>query len=178
MEQRRKFLGREVSSTVDEGERGDFKSYLEWLSFFLRPYLVFLSFFRSFRREGKTFFSEWCIQEEWREAIFERGSFFRFFYSSGGRCCRVIQEICVTRWKFNFKLNFPRSHGSDTLWKGRELKSQLGKSQLFTVYFSVAIIRIEFFLFFKEASTRVGTSKFHRMICGNILPGEHESVFI
>lgn len=165
MEQRRKFLGREVSSTVDEGERGDFKSYLEWLSFFLRPYLVFLSFFRSFRREGKTFFPNDVFKKNDGKRS-SRGDLSSDFYSSGGRCCRVIQEICVTRWKFNFKLNFPRSHGSDTLWKGRELKSQLGKSQLFTVYFSVAIIRIEFFLFFKEASTRVGTSKFHRMIRG------------
>lgn len=45
MEQRRKFLAREVSSTVGEGERGDFKTYLESLSFSLRSYPVFSSFF-------------------------------------------------------------------------------------------------------------------------------------
>lgn len=145
--------------------------------FFLDPILFSWVFFVRLGERGRLFFPNDVFKKNDGKRS-SRGDLSSDFYSSGGRCCRVIQEICVTRWKFNFKLNFPRSHGSDTLWKGRELKSQLGKSQLFTVYFSVAIIRIEFFLFFKEASTRVGTSKFHRMICGNILPGEHESVFI
>lgn len=58
MEQRRKFLAREVSSTVGEGERGDFKTYLESLSFSLRSYPVFSSFFFFFRsvEERRTLF--------------------------------------------------------------------------------------------------------------------------
>lgn len=58
MEQRRKFLAREVSSTVGEGERGDFKTYLESLSFSLRSYPVFSSFFffRSVEERRTLFF--------------------------------------------------------------------------------------------------------------------------
>lgn len=100
MEQRRKFLAREVSSTVGEGERGDFKTYLESLSFSLRSYPVFSSFFFFFeerREEGLFFFPDDVFKKNDGNRS-SRGDLSSDFCSSGRMTlCRVTHKRCVTR---------------------------------------------------------------------------------
>lgn len=100
MEQRRKFLAREVSSTVGEGERGDFKTYLESLSFSLRSYPVFSSFFFFFeerREEGLFFFPDDVFKKNDGNRS-SRGDLSSDFCSSGRMTlCRITHKRCVTR---------------------------------------------------------------------------------
>lgn len=100
MEQRRKFLAREVSSTVGEGERGDFKTYLESLSFSLRSYPVFSSFFFFFvrlRRGGLFSFPDDVFKKNDGKRS-SRGDLSSDFCSSGRMTlCRITHKRCVTR---------------------------------------------------------------------------------
>lgn len=85
MEQRRKFLAREVSSTVGEGERGDFKTYLESLSFSLRSYPVFSSFF-FLRRGGRkdSFFPRMMYSRRMTGSVLREEIFLQIFVAQGG----------------------------------------------------------------------------------------------
>lgn len=86
MEQRRKFLAREVSSTVGEGERGDFKTYLESLSFSLRSYPVFSSFFFFLRRGGRkdSFFFRMMYSRRMTGSVLREEIFLQIFVAQGG----------------------------------------------------------------------------------------------
>lgn len=101
MEQRRKFLGREVSSPLWKVNEETLRLRLESLSFFLRSYLVFLGFFLRLEEVGKgredSFFPDDVFKEEDGKPS-SRGDLSPDFYSSEGRCCGVIKDTrCVTR---------------------------------------------------------------------------------
>lgn len=73
--------------------------------FFLDPILFSWVFFVRLGERGRLFFPNDVFKKNDGKRS-SRGDLSSDFYSSGGRCCRVIRGICVTRWKFNFKLTF------------------------------------------------------------------------